>query len=228
MSKITKFVLPFACASIMALGAANATTAQLSKVLLDTQSKPATIRLKGGTLCVFPSDIKLDEQKKTEDYERYDNLFSERMKRAGYHVTTTSQDLFAAADSAKDADFLVGATLRPEDSNLCSSVAGWKGQIHLSIEWQIYNRADRKVVETITTPGTGERIKFDRSGYAGMWNDAFSEGLDALIDQGVLKKYLGEPDAKLAAETKVAEAAKIAAEEAAKAEAEAAKAARRR
>jgi hypothetical protein len=208
-------------------GYAIAATVQLSKVRLDTETNPATIRLKGGTLCVFPSNITLDKMQKTEDYERFDNLFTARMKLAGYRVVTTSQDLFAAADAEKAADFLIGATMRPENSNLCSSVSGWKGLISLSIEWQVYDRAARKVVETIVTPGKGERVKFAQNGYVEMWNSAFTESLGALVDQGLLKKYLGEPDAQIAADAKAAVAAREAAEAAAIAAAEAAKAAKR-
>lgn len=213
--------------AILPLTGAHAATVQLSKVRVDTETNPATIRLKGGTLCVFPSNITLDKMQKTEDYERFDNLFTARMKLAGYRVVTTSQDLFAAADASKNADYLFGATMRPQNSNLCSSVAGWKGQIALSIEWQIYDRAARKVVETIVTPGVGEREKFAQNGYIEMWNAAFTQSLGAMIDKGMVGKYLGEPDAQITAEAKAVIAAREAAEAAALAAAEAAKAAKR-
>jgi len=195
-------------------------TLQLSKVLLDTETITAKGKIKGGTLCVFPSAVKLEKVKKTEDYERYDVPFSDRLKFRGYKVVTTSQDLFAKDNAEKAADYLVGATVRPDTINLCSSVNGEKGEIMLQVEWQIYDRAAQKVVETITTPGRGEQLKFSTSGYVEIWNLAFADSLDAMIKGGTLAKYTGEPDAEVAA-TNQAAADKAAAEAAALAAAEA-------
>lgn len=195
---------------------------QLSKVLLDTETTEAKGKIKGGTLCVFPSPVKLTKVKKTEDYERYDVPFSDKLKGRGYRVVTTSQDLFASEDAEKAADYLIGATVRPDTINICSSVNGFKGEIILQVEWQIFDRAGQKVVETVTTPGRGEQIKFSPNGYVEIWNRAFADSLGALMAAGTLKKYTGEPDAAIAAATEAAEA-KAAAEAAALAAAEAAK-----
>lgn len=196
-------------------------TLQLSKVLLDTETIEATGKIKGGTLCVFPSKVKLDKVKKTEDYERYEVVFADKAKGRGYKVIATSQDLFAQTDASKAADYLVGATVRPETINICSSVNGFKGEIGLQVEWQIFDRAAQKVVETVTLPGKGSLLKFSNNGYEEMWNQAFGDSLIALMKAGTLKKYTGEPDAEVAAATEAAEA-KAAADAAAAAAAEAA------
>jgi hypothetical protein len=201
-------------------------TVQLSKVLLDTETITATGKLKGGTLCVFPSDLKLDKVKKTEEYERYDVIFSDKIKGRGYKVVTTSQDLFASQDAAKAADYLIGATLRPETINVCSSVNGFKGEITVQVEWQIYDRVGQKVVELVTHTGKGTQLKFSQNGYTEMWNAAFGDSLLALIQAGTLKQYTGEPDAAVAAATEAAEA-KAAADAAAAAAEQVAKKKRR-
>ena len=207
------------CASIAIASPALAAdgtikSVQLSKVLLDTETIEATGKIKGGTLCVFPSKVKLDKVKKTEDYERYEVVFADKVKGRGYRVIATSQDLFAQNDATKMADYLVGATVRPETINICSSVNGFKGEIGLQVEWQIYDRAAQKVVETATLPGKGSLLKFSNNGYEEMWNQAFGDSLIALRKSGALKKYTGEPDAEVAAATEAAEA-KAAAEAAA-------------
>lgn len=197
-------------------------TLQLSKVLLDTETITTKGKIKGGTLCVFPSAVKLEKVKKTENYERYDVPFSDRLKFRGYKVVTTSQDLFAKDDAEKAADYLVGATVRPDTMNMCSSVNGQKGEIILQVEWQIYDRTAQKVVETVTTPGRGELLKFSASGYDEIWNLAFADSLDALIKAGTLAKYTGDADAEVAAANQAAadkaaaDAALAAAEEARK------------
>lgn len=194
-------------------------TLQLSKVLLDTETITAKGKIKGGTWCVFPSPVKLEKVKKTENYERYDVPFSDKLKFRGYKVVTTSQDLFAKDNAEKAADFLIGATVRPDTINMCSSVNGEKGEIILQVEWQIYDRAAQKVVETATTSGRGEQLKFSTSGYVEIWNLAFADSLDALIKAGTLAKYAGDADADVAAANQAA-ADKAAAEAAALAAAE--------
>jgi len=169
---------------------------QLSKVILDTTSAPIKGKIKGGTLCVFPSkwDVGAGE-KKTQDYERYDNLFSEKLKHDGFNVVTVSSDMFASEADRNRADYLVGVTVRPDTINLCSSVSGYKGNILLSVEWQIYDRAAQKVVATQTTGGYGAQEKFANDGLTAMWNRAFLSALDALLEQNVIQPLVGAPAA---------------------------------
>jgi hypothetical protein len=166
---------------------------QLSKVLLDTTSTEVKGKLKGGTLCVFPSKWDFSKEKKTQDYERYDQLFSQKMKAQGYAVVTTSADLFAGQGDNDSADFLIGATVRPDTLNVCSSVKGEKGDVTLAVEWQIYDRAAKKVVASISTTGQGTQEKFSRDGLKDMWNQAFVANLTSLLDQGAVQKYTGNP-----------------------------------
>jgi len=164
-------------------------TLQLSKVVLDTETSEVVARVKGGTLCVFPSNVKLPKEKKTQDYERYDNLFSAGLKSGGFTVVSTSGDMFAAADDNNKADYLVGVTLRPLEMNLCSSIKGEKGKVSMAADWQLYDRAAGKIVETLTTTGEGALEKFASDGLDQMVNAAFAANLDALVKQGVVQKY---------------------------------------
>lgn len=165
---------------------------QLSKVILDT-SNPIKGKIKGGTLCVFPTKWDVAGEKKTQDYERYDVLFSDRMKQYGFNPVTTSADLFAGEDDKNKADYLIGATMRPDTINLCSSVSGFKGNMILGVEWQVYDRAERKVVATVTTSGEGAVEKFAQDGMTTMWNRAFNSALDKLVTGGTLQPYIGAP-----------------------------------
>ena len=163
---------------------------QLSKVVLDTESSELTARVKGGTLCVFPSNVKIPKEKKTQDYERFDNLFSGKLKSGGYTVVSTSSEMFGADDDKNKGDYLVGVTLRPTTMNLCSSVKGDKGDLEIAAEWQIYDRASGTIVEKVTTTGRGVQAKFAADGQKQMLDGAFADNLAKLLDQGVLKKYV--------------------------------------
>lgn len=168
-------------------------TIQLSKVVLDTETNEVVARVKGGTWCVFPSDVKLPKEKKTQDYERFDNLFTAKMKTSGFAVVSTSNDMFAGESDKNKADYLIGATMRPTAMNTCSSVKGYKGDFSVLVDWQIYDRAAGKVVETITTSGQGVQAQFSFDGEKEMINQAFAASLNALIDKGVLQKYAKSP-----------------------------------
>jgi hypothetical protein len=171
-------------------------TVQLSKVVLDTETSELIARVKGGTLCVFPSNVKIPKEKKTQDYERFDHLFSAKLKSGGFAVISTSSEMFGEADDKNKGDYLVGVTLRPNTMNLCSSVKGEKGDISITAEWQIYDRAGGKIVETVTTTGQGTLPKFAVDGQKQMINSAFAASVTALIEKGVLQKYALAPAAQ--------------------------------
>jgi len=198
---MTKIGLSLACillcgaAPCLAQAVPAAKTLELSKVILDTESGAIKGKLRGGTLCISngPIDGKFNKQKRTQDYERYDTLFSEKVKAAGFNVYAPSHDMFGQDADKSRGDYLVGATMRLDTLNLCDSVKGQKGDVTLVIEWQIYDRAAQKVVETITTQGAGEQVLFSNTGLTDMWNKAFQTNLVALIDRGVIQKYVGAP-----------------------------------
>ncbi len=180
-------------------------TLELSKVVLDTETNRIKARVKGGTLCVFPSHIELPAEKKTQEQERYDGLVARALKERGVGLVTKADDLFASESAAKG-DVLIGAVMEPTAMNICSSVDGFKGTIDISVQWQLFDRAKGAVVQTATTKGTGTLPKFSVNGYEEMWDLAFVDALVKLHDQGVVRAALeGAPaaaaDAAALAET---------------------------
>ncbi len=188
--------LALASASVCVSAPALAQTApapgksvQLSRVVFDTETNPIEARVKGGTLCVFPSNIELPKEKKTQDLERFDSLFSGEMQRRGFTVVSSAGDMFAS-ESEKKGDYLVGATVQPEVMNICSSVAGYKGTIAVKVQWQIFDRATQTVVERAETSGEGTVAKFSVNGLDEMFNLAFTSALTALAEQHPFEKYV--------------------------------------
>jgi len=178
-------------ASSVALAQAGAPkTVQLSKVVLDTETNQIMARVKGGTLCVFPSNVKIPKEKKTQNYERFDNLFTTVLKSGGFAVISTSNEMFGGEDDKNRGDYLVGVTLRPAVYNLCSSAKGEKGDMTVDAEWQIYDRAAGKVVETVSTSSQGMQEKFAPDGEKQIVNSAFKANLNAFIAKGLLQKYV--------------------------------------
>ena len=171
-------------------------TVQLSKVVLDTESAELVARVKGGTLCVFPSNIKIPKEKKTQNYERFDNMFTAKFKSGGFAVLSTSSDMFAGADDKNKADYLIGVTLRPVGMNVCSSVKGEKGDMDVNAEWQIFDRGAGKIVETVSASGHGTLPKFASDGLDQIMNEAFKANLGALLDKGIVQKYTAQAPAQ--------------------------------
>lgn len=168
---------------------------QLAKVVLDTETAPIEARVKGGTLCVFPSNIELPKEKKTQDFERYDRLISGHLGKSGVNHVTESGDLFAAESSAKG-DVLIGAVMAPTAINICSSVNGYKGTIDVSVEWQFYDRSSESVVATAKTDGSGTVPKFSVNGFEEMWDAAFLDALAKVEAQGVIARVIGAAEAE--------------------------------
>jgi len=180
---------------IGAQGAFAATrSVQLSKVVLDPKIPAASQHIKVGTICLFSSKpLDFGASERTINYERFERPFSAVMQKRGFNAIAKSSNLFDDGDNATKPDFLIGATLNPKSIDICDSINGIKGTVVVSVEWQIYDRTRQEVVEKLITRGTGQLEKFANDGLTKMIDDGFAASLTALIDQGVLEKYLGPP-----------------------------------
>lgn len=190
-----------ACAALCAFAASSAQasstatkTAQLSKVIINPDIPKANQRVKVGTICLFAgSPIDFGSGERTVNLERFERLFSAMMNTRGFNVVAKSSNLFEGEGSSPGSDFLIGATFRPQSVDICDSVNGQKGTIAISVEWQIYDRSKQQVVETATSQGSGQLLKFQMNGLNVMIDQAFSAAITALIDQDMLQKHLGNP-----------------------------------
>ena len=173
---------------------ATVKTVQLSKVVIDPDIPAANQHIKGGTICLFAAaPIDFGAGLRTLKNERFERLFSATMEKHGFRVITKSSNLFEGDNSDFTADFLVGATFRPQSVDLCDSVKGQKGTLSISVEWQVYDRSKHQVVETATTQGSGQIPTFEARGLETMVDQAFTVSLDALVDKNVLQQHLGLP-----------------------------------
>lgn len=135
------------------------------------------------------------------NFEHYEGVFAEAMKKSGFNVLSKSDNLFDGQDSGPKPDFLVGASFQPQSLDICDSLNGVKGTVSIAVNWQVYDRSKQQVVETVTTAGTGQSLTFQMKGIQFLFDKAFTDSLDALIKQNVLQKYLGSPVAPASATT---------------------------
>jgi hypothetical protein len=170
--------------------AENSRSIQLSKIIFNPDIAKENQRIRVGTICLFSGGpLNFGSTDRTLDVERFERLFASTMKEKRLNVVARASALFD--DAEPEADFLIGGTLRLKAITLCDSVNGQKGNLTLAVEWQLYDRKRREVVETVTTEGSARVEKFDRDGLNTMLNSGFSQSVTALIDHGALQKHLG-------------------------------------
>lgn len=185
---------PAAAPATTSAAPASQKIVKFSKIILNPEITKENQKIKVGTICLLSGNpVNFGDDQRTLNFERFERLFSDHLKAKGFKVQATSNDLFEGDGDPNQANFLFGATLQPTNVRMCNSVNGQKGEISVSVEWQIFDRAQKKVVEVVKTSGTGSRAKFDIDGFEGMINDGFKASLDALVGQGLVAKYLGAP-----------------------------------
>jgi len=168
---------------------------QFSKMVLDPDAAPITQRVKVGTICLLSgTPLNFGTHERTLNTERYERIFNQTLSDLHFAVVAKSADMFEGEGRGPQPEFLIGGKIRPASVNICDSVNGQKGSISISVEWQVFDRNKRDVVETIVTEGTGQLPKFNRDRLNVMLDTAFKESLTALVDKGVLQKYLGVPE----------------------------------
>lgn len=195
------FGYALACAALCFSGAGSAEDAaaqtrsiKLSKVILNPKMPAGSQHVKVGTICLFSGQpVNFGSRERTLNHERFERLFSATMSERHFNVVAQSSNLFEGEGGGTGPDFLIGATFHPQSVDICDSVNGQKGTIAISVEWQIYDRSKKQVVETVTTQGSGQLVKFRTDGLNTMFDQAFAACLTALIAQGVIQKHVGNP-----------------------------------
>lgn len=174
--------------------AASTRSVQLSRVILNPEIARENQHVKVGTICLFSGDpLNFGAGERTLNFEHFERLFSAAMTRHHFNVVARSSNLFEGEGNSPAAEYLVGAIVRPQSVDICDSVAGQKGTITVSVEWQFYDRGRQQVVETATTQGSGHVERFQQNGLSVMTDEAFAASLDALVEQGIPQRHLGAP-----------------------------------
>lgn len=182
--------------SAATMASAQTRPIQFSKLVLDPDAAPVTQRVKVGTICLMSGGpLNFGTRERSLDAERYERLFNQTLSDLHFAVVAKSADMFEGESRGPQPEYLIGGKVHPTAVNICDSVNGQKGSISISVEWQIFDRSKREVVETIVTQGTGQLPKFNTDGINVMLDTAFKESLKILAEKGVLQKYVGIPTA---------------------------------
>ncbi|GAO40730.1 hypothetical protein SCH01S_51_00610 [Sphingomonas changbaiensis NBRC 104936] len=172
---------------------------QLSKMLIKLNRGEAFGRVKGGLICAIGQPLIWKGGRFQLNTEDFDEVFQDELSKIGFNVISVSGQMFDTGDSTK-AEFLVGGTIKSMNVDVCFPNSGFgdlmsaKGSALMEVEWQLYDRLNRKVVDVFTTD-TGYRQKKTQSGgIETIVFSAFAENVRALAASGKLQKILtGRP-----------------------------------
>ncbi len=168
---------------------------QLAKLVIKLSRNEPFGRFKVGLLCIGGSVLRWRGGRFGIDNEEFDSAFKDELSGLGFDVVGQARDLFDDGGDAR-AEYLIGGTIRSLRVDAClphyglgdSSTA--KGSAWLEVEWQIYNRLDRKVVGNVTTRTGDQQKKAEWGGVESMVLAAFAENVRALAATGLLQRYL--------------------------------------
>lgn len=151
--------------------------------------------LKYGLLCVSPESLVWRGGKVSLDPTDFNEVFKDELDQLGYDVVNSSSALFDEGEK-KRAEYLVGGTIKSMQVDICYPKSGLgnafsaKGTAIMEVEWQIYDRLNKKVVASHITK-TGIRQKKSISGgLETIVFSAFGENVRALAASGQLEKFL--------------------------------------
>ena len=107
-----------------------------------------------GFLCVPRTTLQYTVTTEIND-SRFSETFREEFTRAKYVVAGNPTDLFEDP-SDSSAELVIAGSITDIKVNGCIIPTGeTKGESALVVEWQVFNRLDRRVVHKVTTRGTG-------------------------------------------------------------------------
>lgn len=168
---------------------------ELSKIVVDLNRGQPFGVVKGGLICIGSQPLVWRSGRSQIDPEDFNEVFKDELEKVGFEAIGQSSNLF---DDGRDnkAEFLVGGRIKSIFVDACMPESGFgnyyklKGYAILEVEWQIYDRLDRKVVATHTTQTGFRQKKSTTIGLAGLIDAAFAENVRALIASNRLHEFL--------------------------------------
>ena len=172
---------------------------QLARLVVKIARNEPFGHFKVGLLCIGGGTLHWRGGRVGLEDEEFDHAFKESLSDLGFDVVGQGGDLFDDGGDRR-AEYLVGGTIKAMRVDACLPQSGLgdtstaRGSVWLQVDWQLYNRLDRKVVAAFTTrTGVRER-KAQWGGIQAMILAAFDENVRALAASGTLQRYLvGEP-----------------------------------
>jgi serine protease Do len=172
---------------------------QLSKLVVKLSRGEPYGRIRVGLFCIEGEPLIWKGGRTQLDVNDFDQIFEEELDKIGFDAISPSSDLFDTGEDHR-AEFLVAGTIKSMVVDVCFPNSGFgdffssRGSALMDVEWQIFNRLDRKVVDSFRTRTGFEQKRVQSGGIETVTFAAFAENVRALAASGKLQKFLiGSP-----------------------------------
>jgi len=148
--------------------------------------------IRAGLLCINRGDLTTKEVNTENRNIDLTKRLEQELKRARYNIVGDANDPFSE-ERENAADLLLAATVVEFKMNVCFPMAGFgiasaKGEVGLTVEWQIFSRQAKAVVYTVRTSGSAKLDDAQSDGMNVMQGDALLVALRELMrDEGFYK-----------------------------------------
>jgi serine protease Do len=169
---------------------------QFRKIVIKLKRGEDIGAVEAGVMCAPHAELTFRGGRMTLDDEELTETFRHELEIANYQVVGDPDALFDDPSSWK-AEYLVAGLVKRMNANICYPMLGWgstdaKGEAFMEVQWQIYNRLDRKVVYELTTQGSSDVTDSRPSGETDVFLDAFAQATRNLLgDQGFYDLIVG-------------------------------------
>jgi hypothetical protein len=169
----------------------------LKKISAAMETDAEIGKLKGGALCLSTPWRWNSADAATLQDDLLPKRFQKDIQQLGYaSVGPDPKDLFA---EPAEGDYLIAGRIEQLNADLCFPSVGFgntrksKGNAKIKVTWQIYSKAEQKVVATISTEGYFDRKKSITDGTFSVVLKAFDGAVGKLVQSSDFVAIYGAP-----------------------------------
>ena len=125
-------------------------------------------------------------------------IFFESISSIGLNIMGDPSDMFEQGESARSADYLIGARITEIRGNACENHHWWdgrpldeySGEMYMDVEWSLYSNLRKETVLSVNTQGYYKLKRLERQGIMIMFNEAFANSSEQLMAQQAFLKVV--------------------------------------
>jgi hypothetical protein len=110
------------------------------------------------------------------------NLVRNKLDKQGYSLIGKAYSPFND-EYSKQAELLLGGKIADVKANTCHSIKGAKGEVFVSLEWEIYDTKTKSISLSLTSEGYSSSTEFMKLG-----KDLYDKAFDMAVDNLFAKK----------------------------------------
>ena len=167
---------------------------KLAKVVLKLPVGQVMIERQGGWFCAKMGDIVFPGGQipiSGDQLRGFEAMFREAVADHGLKYDQSSDNLFDTAPGS-GAEFAAAAVITDLHERVCTFANGdQKGEVRMTVEWQLYSLLEKKVVAKVTAQGSDRIENTTPHGGFNMMNRAFKQAAEQAVLDSEFRQPLG-------------------------------------